>query len=88
MNKTRMIKKQLFNTNINLENKKVSKFPYNGSLITKEKFSFSFSSFDRTHELFNLGDNSETNNIVKSEWFLDFLDCLKSVNNVSNPPLK
>lgn len=88
MNKTRMIKKQLFNTNINLENKKASKFPYNGSLITKEKFSFSFSSFDRTHELFNLGDNSETNNIVKSEWFLDFLDCLKSVNNMNVNELK
>jgi len=45
-----MIKKQLFNTDINLENKKASKFPYNGSLITKEKFSFSFSSFDRTRQ--------------------------------------
>ena len=29
--------------------------PFNGSAVTDNKLSFSFSCFDRTHKLFNLG---------------------------------
>lgn len=56
--------------------------PFNGSVVTEKSFSFSFSCFDRTHELFNLGD-STPDNVVSGKWFLDYLDCLKSVCNMT-----
>ena len=58
----------------------VKTLPYNGNAVTEKSFSFSFSCFDRTHELFNLGDTTE-DGTVGGPWFLDLLDCLKSVCN-------
>lgn len=61
--------------------------PFNGNAVTEKSFSFSFACFDRTHELFNLGD-STSDGVVSGKWFLDFLDCLKSVSNKSIMELK
>ena len=54
--------------------------PFNGTAVTDKKFSFSFACFDRTHEFFNLGGDGE-DGIVKGKWFIELLDCLKSVSN-------
>ncbi len=54
--------------------------PFSGSIVTDKKFSFSFSCFDRTHELFNLGGN-DSDEAVKGKWFIELLDALKSVSN-------
>lgn len=64
-----------------------SQLPFNGSAITEKKFSFSFSCFDRSHELFNLGDNSR-DGVISGHWFIDLLDCFKSVNNKTVSELK
>lgn len=62
--------------------------PFNGKLVEKHSyFSFSFACFDRQHELFNLGDNS-SDGTISGKWFLDLLDCLKSVNNMTISDLK
>lgn len=63
------------------------KLPFNGSAVTDKSFSFSFACFDRTHELFNLGDKTKEG-VVSGKWFLDFLDCLKSVSNKNIVELK
>ena len=59
--------------------------PFNGNVVNDRSFSFSFASFDRSHELFNLG--SATGN-VNSEWFISLLDCFKSVNNMTLEEVK
>ena len=51
----------------------------------KRKFSFSFSCFDRKHELFNL---SCKNKPVSSSWFLTLLDCLETVSELTIAELK
>jgi len=56
--------------------------PFNGKYITEKGFSFSFSCFDRTHELFNLGSKSK-DGVISGKWFLDLLDCFKNVNNMT-----
>ena len=56
--------------------------PFNGKAVSEKSFSFSFACFDRSHELFNLGDTSATGT-VSANWFLDLLDCLKSVSNMN-----
>lgn len=62
--------------------------PFNGKLAEKYNyFSFSFACFDRQHELFNLGSNS-LDGTISGKWFLDLLDCLKSVNNMTISDLK
>lgn len=61
--------------------------PYNGSAVKEKGFSFSFSCFDRTHKLFNLGDNN-SDGVVSGKWFLDLVDCLKSVSNQTIPELR
>ena len=43
--------------------------PFNGSAVTEKSFSFSFTCFDRTHELFNLGDY-KTEGVISGKWFL------------------
>lgn len=63
----------------NIQTKKT--LPFNGKAVSEKSFSFSFSCFDRTHELFNLGNNAE--DTISGGWFLDLLDCLKSVSNMS-----
>lgn len=53
--------------------------PFNGKSVEQCGFSFSFSCFDREHELFNLG-GKEKDGTVGGKWFLRLLDCLKSVS--------
>lgn len=53
--------------------------PFNGSIVEDKGVSFSFSCFDRKHELFNLGGNDK-DGTVGGKWFLRLLDCLKSVS--------
>ena len=69
-----------------LTNEKIT-LPFNGNAVTEKSFSFSFACFDRTHELFNLGDNT-AEGVVSGKWFIDLFDCFKSVNNKSIPELK
>lgn len=49
-------------------------------------FTFSFELFDRNHELFNLG--SVNSNTLDSAWYIDLLDCFKSVNSKTFAELK
>lgn len=59
------------------------KLPYNGQVIANSgRFSFSFACFDRTEELFNLGSN-EPDKTVSGKWFIDLMDCLKSISNMT-----
>lgn len=58
------------------------RLPFNGNVVTDKSFAFSFACFDRTHELFNLGDNTP-DSVVSGKWFIELLDCLKNVNNKS-----
>ena len=64
------------------------KLPYNGVVVPKGGFSFSFASFDRSHKLFNLGDDTEKSGIVSAKWFIDLMDCLKSINKMTSDELK
>lgn len=61
--------------------------PFNGNYVQEKGFSFSFSCFDRNHKLFNLGGSSD-NGTISSSWFLDLLDCLKSISNKTISELK
>ena len=56
------------------------KLPFGGELYTSEKLVFSFACFDRTHKLFNLGGANKESGMLEANWFIDFLDCLKSVS--------
>jgi len=58
------------------------KLPYNGSVVSEQGFSFSFACFDHSHELFNLGGKTE-DGTVGGSWFIDLMDCLKSVSNMT-----
>lgn len=60
---------------------------YSVKTVSEKGFSFSFANFDRTHELFNLGANTKTGT-VSANWFIDLLDCFKSVNGMTIPELK
>lgn len=53
---------------------------------TNRAFTFSFELFDRNHELFNLG--CKNNNTLNSAWYIDLLDCFKSVNSKTFAELK
>lgn len=55
--------------------------PFNGVKVQENGFTFSFSCFDRTHKFFNLGG-------VTVSWFIDLLDCLKSVSGKTIADLK
>lgn len=63
------------------------KLPFNGKAVDDDSFSFSFACFDRNEELFNLGDNNSTG-VMPGNWFLDLLDCFKSVNNMTRQEVK
>lgn len=67
--------------------KEKTTLPFNGSAVTEKSFSFSFTCFDRTHELFNLGDHT-TEGVISGKWFPDLFDCLKSVSNKTIVELK
>ena len=61
--------------------------PYNGEVVKDNGFSFSFACFDHSHELFNLGGGKE-DKTVGGKWFIEFLDCLKSIGNKTISDLK
>lgn len=63
------------------------KLPYSGNAITEKSFAFSFACFDRSHKLFNLSDEAP-DGVVSGKWFLDMLDCLKTVSNKKISELK
>lgn len=67
--------------------KGVVTLPYNGKLVSEKSFSFSFSCFDRTHKLFNLGDSTDTGTLP-ANWFIDLLDCLKSISGMTVPEMR
>ena len=60
--------------------------PFNGQVIEEKRLLFSFTAFDRQHELFNLGGSSE-DRTVGCKCFIELLDCLKSVSNKTLPEL-
>lgn len=62
--------------------------PYQGTIVSDNKLSFSFAAYDRSHKLFNLGDNTEKSGVVSGKWFLDLLDCLKSMSNMTISEMK
>lgn len=57
---------------------KAPSLPYDGNVVTEKSFAFSFACFDRSHDYFNLGDNTP-DKVVNGKWFLDLLDCLREV---------
>lgn len=61
--------------------------PYDRSITQEGGFSFSFKFLDRNHKLFNLG-GKEKDNTVGGDWFLDLLDCLKSVGGMTIQEMK
>ena len=65
----------------------IPKLPHNGQIVTDEVLTFSFTSFDREHQLFNLGSGNKREP-VKSSWFLDLLDCLKIVSSYTIPQFR
>lgn len=56
--------------------------PFNGNAVSEKSLSFSFSCFDRSEPLFNLG-SSDSKGVLSGGWFVDLLDCLKNVSNTS-----
>lgn len=63
--------------------------PFNGQKAIDKTIIFSFSCFNRDHQLFNLGDNKTKEKVVgDGRWFLDLLDCLKDVSNKTLDELK
>ncbi len=61
--------------------------PHNIRSVSEEGFSFSFSCFDREHDLFNLG-SGKGREPIQAKWFLDLLDCLKDVSTYTVQRLK
>lgn len=61
--------------------------PFNGKAVSEKSFSFSFACFDRSHDLFNLGGNS-VHGTVSANWFIDLLDCLKSISNMNTAEMR
>ncbi len=64
------------------------KLPYHGTPASDKGLTFSFAPFDRSHRLFNLGDDSEKSGVVSGKWFIDLLDCLKNVSNMTVDEMK
>lgn len=64
-----------------------SLLPYNGNAANEKTMTFSFACFDRSHKLFNLGDNT-SDGVISGKWFLDLLECLKCVSNQEISSLK
>lgn len=62
--------------------------PYHGTVVSDRGFSFSFAAFDRSHKLFNLGDDSVRSGVVSGKWFIDLLDCLKDVSKMTVNEMK
>lgn len=62
------------------------KLPFNGNAVGEGRFAFSFACFDREHEYFNLGGKNEDGTVGR--WFLELMDCLKNVSNMTFQQLK
>lgn len=62
--------------------------PYQGVVVPKRGFSFSFAAFDRSHKLFNLGDDSKKSGVVSGKWFIELLDCLKDLSKMTVNEIK
>ncbi len=62
--------------------------PYNGKAVEQKSLVFSFTSFDRNHKLFNLGNDSTHPETLPGEWFLSLLDVLKEASTKSITELK
>ncbi len=62
--------------------------PFNGRYVSNRIMAYSFSCLDRSHDLFNLGDNKTQDDAVAKEWFLDLLDCLKEVGGKTVQEMK
>lgn len=62
--------------------------PYQETVVSDSGFSFSFAAFDRSHKLFNLGDNTEKSGVISGKWFIDLLDCLKEINKMNSTEIK
>lgn len=62
--------------------------PYQGTVVSDGGFSFSFAAFDRSHKLFNLGDDTERSGVVCGKWFIDLLDCLKNISKMTVSAMK
>ncbi|MCR5661281.1 MAG: hypothetical protein K6G50_04010 [bacterium] len=73
--------KQEKSTFLNVEKKYSKETSAKGNLL------FSFSMFDRQHELFNLGSNT-SDGIIEAKWFIHLLDCLKEASRKSIQELK
>jgi len=65
-----------------------SSLPYNGRVVRQNNLVFSFTSFDRNHQLFNLGNDLAKSMPMKSEWFLSLLDTLKEASSKPISELK
>lgn len=61
--------------------------PFNGYAVSEKSLSFSFSCFDRSEPLFNLG-SGDSEGVLSGRWFVDLLDCLKNVSNTTIPDLQ
>lgn len=57
--------------------------PNNGKIASDSGFTFSFAAFDRKHKLFNLGSDPGKNLSISGDWFIDLLECLREVNNMT-----
>ncbi len=58
--------------------------PYNGKAVEQKSLVFSFTSFDRNHKLFNLGNDSTHPATLPGERFLPSLDVLKQASTNTN----
>lgn len=65
---------------VNLPREIIKRLPHNGVELGDKHLVFTFTCFDRTHELFNLSGDGD--------WFLDLLDCFKSVSGKTIEELK
>ena len=75
----RNLRKLPLSSNVSVKQERRS-LPFNGNVIQEKCLLFSFSAFDRHHELFNLGGKNE-DKTVGGQWFIKLLDGLKSVSN-------
>ena len=62
--------------------------PFNGKAVRKNSLVFSFTTFDREHELFNLGNDLTKNEALPNEWFVSLFDKLKEASSKTIQDLK
>lgn len=52
------------------------------------RYTFTFDCFDRSHSLFNLGDDIGQQKAIHGEWFIDWLDAMREISQMPIPSLK